>query len=201
MSWIKTIPYEEAEGRLKKMYDKVKGPNNNIDNVLLIHSLRPHTLIGHMTLYKNVIHNIHNKLPKWYLEALGVYVSHLNKCSYCVDHHLEGFKKLYLDKSVSELYMGFVKDEKFDSIFDDKFSAGADYAKILTLNHSSLTESNIQKLRSVGFDDGEILELNQLVSYFNYVNRSVVGLGVDTMGDIIGLSPNNNSDPESWNHS
>ena len=48
MSWIKTIDYDEAEGRLKNLYTRVKGPNNNVDNVLKIHSLRPHTLEGHM---------------------------------------------------------------------------------------------------------------------------------------------------------
>ena len=75
MSWIKIISYEEAKGKLKRMYDRIKGPDNNVDNVMLIHSLRPHTLVGHMTIYKNVLHNANNQLPKWYLEALGVYVS------------------------------------------------------------------------------------------------------------------------------
>ena len=57
MSWIKTIDYAEAEGPLKRMYNRVKGPDDNVDNVLSIHSLRPHTLTGHMTLYKSVLHN------------------------------------------------------------------------------------------------------------------------------------------------
>ena len=47
MSWIKVIPFEEATGKLKAIYKKIKGPNNQIDNVLSIHSLRPHTLMGH----------------------------------------------------------------------------------------------------------------------------------------------------------
>ena len=84
MSWIKTISYKEAEGPLKRMYERVKGLDNNVDNVLSIHSLRPHTLKGHMTLYKNVLHNSNNTLPKWYLETLGVYVSHLNQTSLIV---------------------------------------------------------------------------------------------------------------------
>ena len=78
MSWIEEIPYEAAKGQLKKLYERVKGPGNQIDNVLSVHSLRPHSLLGHMTLYKNVLHNRNNSLDKWYLEALGVYVSFLN---------------------------------------------------------------------------------------------------------------------------
>ena len=33
MSWIKTIPYENANKPLKRIYDRVKGPDDNIDNV------------------------------------------------------------------------------------------------------------------------------------------------------------------------
>lgn len=52
----------------------------------------------------------------------------------------------------------------------------------------------------VGFTHGEILEINQVVAYFNYANRTVLGLGVDVEGDILGLSPGNSSDEINWNH-
>ena len=39
MTWITTIPYERAEGRLKKLYDRIKGPNDNVDNIMLAHSV------------------------------------------------------------------------------------------------------------------------------------------------------------------
>lgn len=200
MSWIKIIDYDNAQSRLKKIYDKVRGPNKNIDNVLLIHSLRPHTLVGHMTLYKNVLHNSKNTLPKWYLEAIGVYVSYLNKCDYCFEHHYAGFKRLYREDAASEKFRQAVIEDRLDTFFDAQYLAGCKYAKQLTLELHSIKEEEIGDLRAVGFSDGEILEINQVTSYFNYVNRTVVGLGVDTKGDILGLSPNNSDDPNSWNH-
>ena len=45
---------------------------------------------------------------------------------------------------------------------------------------------DIEKLKSVGCDDGIILEANQIIGYFNYVNRLINGLGVTTEGDVIG---------------
>ena len=201
MSWIKTIPYEAATGKLKKLYDRVKGPNNNVDNVLKIHSLRPHTLNGHMVLYKAVLHHSGNTFDKWYLEMLGTYVSQLNQCDYCFDHHKEGMSKNSPDEVSYEDLMKAIRTENFSEVLDIKKQAGAGYAKMLTLNHTSINEGYIQSLRERGFDDGEILEVNQVVSYFNYVNRMVVGLGVDTVGDIIGLSPNKNDDSDNWNHS
>ena len=41
-------------------------------------------------------------------------------------------------------------------------------------------------LKDAGLNDGEILEANQIICYFNYVNRSINGLGVSTKGDIVG---------------
>ncbi|MFT6336066.1 MAG: putative peroxidase-related enzyme [Halioglobus sp.] len=200
MSYIKTIPYNEAEGKLKKLYDRVKGPDNNVDNVLMIHSLRPHTLNGHMVLYKSVLHHNDNTFDKWYLEALGTYVSLLNECYYCFDHHAEGLRKNLGDQPRFEAICQAIKEMKTELVFDEKQMAGVEYAKKLTLDHTSINREYIQTLRDRGFDDGEILEVNQVVSYFNYVNRMVVGLGVDTVDDIIGLSPNNNEESDNWNH-
>lgn len=201
MSWIKTINYESANTSLKKIYDRVKGPNNKIDNVLKIHSLRPHSLVGHMALYKNVLHNSNNTLPKWYLEALGTFVSYLNQCDYCFDHHYEGFRKLINDGPKAEEFRNAVMNGRIEDFFTDQYLVGCQYAEKLTLHHSTIEKKDIENLKQVGFTEGEILEINQVTSYFNYVNRTVVGLGVNTKGDILGLSPNNSDDPNSWNHS
>lgn len=201
MSWIHEISYNKATGQLKRIYQRVKGPDNNIDNVLSIHSLRPHTLVGHMGLYKNVLHNANNTLPKWYLETLGVYVSQLNQCSYCVTHHAAGLKRLLDNDEQFNQIIERIQKDQVDTIFNGRYLEGLLYAKKLTLAHHTITESDIKNLRKQTLTDGEILEINQVVSYFNYVNRTVVGLGVNTDGDIIGLSPNDNDDPDNWGHS
>ena len=94
MAWIKTKSYQESTGKLRNLYDRVKGPNNNVDNIMMIHSLRPHTMEGHMVMYKNVLHHSSNKIPKWFLEVIGIWVSVLNECAYCINHHFEGLKRL-----------------------------------------------------------------------------------------------------------
>jgi uncharacterized peroxidase-related enzyme len=201
MSWIKEIPFDEAEGKLKQLYKRVCGPDNNVDNVMSVHSLRPHSMEGHMSLYKNVLHHSGNQLPKHYLETLGVYVSHLNQCTYCVEHHFAGLSRLLQDEDRATTIRKALETEEFDTSFSTKEKAGLIYAKKLTLHHIQMVQEDIQALRDNQFDDGEILEVNQLVSYFNYVNRTVLGLGVDTVGDILGLSPNQSDDPNNWNHS
>lgn len=201
MSWIKTITPEDASGKLKEIYIRVSAPNKRVDNILMAHSLRPHTLEGHMQLYKNVLHHSSNTLPKWFLETIGVYVSLLNKCAYCVDHHFAGLQKLLKsenDKAIA-IRTALDKDEP-ENYFKGKDLLLLQYAKKLTLLSSSITKNDIELLQGNGIDDGEILEVNQVTGYFCYANRTVLGLGVNIDGDELGLSPGNNNNPDDWSH-
>ena len=75
------------------------------------------------------------------------------------------------------------------------------YAKKLTLSPSAVSLNDIESMRKQGITDGEILEVNQVTAYFCYANSTVLGLGINTDGDLIGLSPNNSDNPDDWNHS
>jgi len=201
MSWIKTIPFSEATGRLRKLYQRVKGPNDNIDNIMMVHSMRPHTMEGHMAIYKYVLHHNGNTLDKWILETIGVWVSFLNKCPYCVDHHSAGLKRLLNnDTQAEKIRSRLLEGDLAQTVLSPKIQAALIYARKLTLSPQNMTEADLTPLHRAGFSEGEILEINQVTAYFNYANRTVLGLGVTTDGDILGLSPGNSEDPDDWNH-
>jgi uncharacterized peroxidase-related enzyme len=197
--WIKFVSYLESDGKLRTLYDRIKGPNDNVDNIMMVHSLRPHSLEGHMAIYKNVLHHTSNSLPKWLLELTGVFVSVLNRCEYCVEHHFNGLKRLLRDDARANTMRTALERNEFESVFDARETAILRYAEALTKTPSAMTESLVQAMREAGLSDGEILEINQVVSYFAYANRTVLGLGVTTDGDILGLSPNA-SDGDDWKH-
>ena len=120
MTWIRTIPFEEAEGKVKDLYERIKGPNNNVDNIMMAHSLRPHSMEGHMALYKNVLHHSRNTLPKWLLEAIGVCVSIINQCEYCIEHHYEGMRKLIEDDQRSQSIRKALEEGDPSKVFESK---------------------------------------------------------------------------------
>ena len=200
MSRIKVIPFEEATGKLKTIYNRIKGPNNQIDNVLSIHSLRPHTLTGHMSIYKNTLHHTDNTFRNWFLELLGTYTSYINNCHYCYIHHFTGMKRFLNNDKKAEAIKQHIENNSLSKILTKKELAMINYANRLTLNASHLAEDDIIVLKSLGFNDGEILEVNQVVAYFNYANRTVLGLGVNTSNEILGLSPSNKDDEKAWDH-
>ena len=54
-----------------------------------------------------------------------------------------------------------------------------DYVAKLTLAPSTTEETDITRLRQVGFDDKAIMEINQITGFFAWCNRTVDGLGVE----------------------
>lgn len=200
MTWIATVPYAASTGRLRQLYDRIKGPGDVVDNIMAAHSLRPHSMDGHMALYKNVLHHGSNTLPKWFLESLGVLVSLANQCGYCVEHHFAGLTRLVGDEAKARRMRAALETREFSAAYEAREDAALRYALKLTLSPAAMVREDVEALRRAGFDDGQILEINQIVAYFAYANRTVLGLGIDTVGDILGLSPGNSDNPDDWSH-
>ena len=183
MTWIAIIDPEAAEGRLKATYDGVARSSGKVDNIIRAHSLRPHTLDGHLALYRSVLHHSANTTPMWLLEAVGVYVSALNGCRYCVAHHATGLRRhLANDARAHEIEQALALDRPEEALAGAELAAMR-YARALTLTPAIIDAGIIDELRTSGLDDGAILELNQVASYFAYANRTVMGLGVTTQGE------------------
>lgn len=158
-----------------------------------------------MALYKNVLHHSANQTPKWMLETVGVYVSMINNCAYCVDHHFEGLRRLLNDdrkaRNIKEALTAALASGAVEcAALSAMEIAILDYARKLTVSPASIGNIDIGALHGEGLTDGEILEINQVTAYFAYANRTVLGLGVTTEGDTLGLSPNNSDDENDWGH-
>ncbi len=185
MTWIEFVPFEDASGRLKTLYDRYKRPNDTVSNIITAHSLRPHLLEGNMALYRAVLGHTANELPLWFLEAVGVHVSGINDCAYCVDHH-DHYGGLAFKGEAAEwcAIVEALHDDRPEDKFDGKHLALLRYAATVTREPTSITEQTIRDLRDAGANDGEILEVNQVAGYFAYANRTILGLGITLDGEV-----------------
>jgi uncharacterized peroxidase-related enzyme len=129
---------------------------------------------------------------------MGVSVSLLNRCTYCADHHAAGLARLLADEPRARALRAALEADVVDG-FDPRERAMLAYARALTLDPGGLTEADLEPMRAAGLTDGEILEVNQVVAYFAYANRTVSGLGVTTHGDVLGLSPAD-TEGDDWSH-
>jgi uncharacterized peroxidase-related enzyme len=201
MAFIDVVSPQQAKGRLEKIYKRVQSPGGQVDNVLQVHSLRPHTLEGHMAIYKAVLHHTGNRLEEWYLEAIGVLVSRLNACAYCETHHAAGMERLLSAASLNaKAYRSALAKDQPGEPFTGREQLGLAYARKLTHAPGMIEDADIRALREAGFDDGEILEINQVSAYFAYANRTVTGLGVNIDNEVLGQSPPTGGDDSGWLH-
>tara|TARA_B100001939_G_C16724548_1_gene522726 strand:+ start:298 stop:600 length:303 start_codon:yes stop_codon:yes gene_type:complete len=57
-------------------------------------------------------------------------------------------------------------------------------AEKLTLNPGKIAKNDLQKIKEFGYEDKEVSEVVQIISYFNYINRVADGLGLEPEGFI-----------------
>ena len=195
-TWIEILSVENATGSLKEAYDLAKTPAGTVDNVMRIHSQRPHTMVGHLTLYRSVLHHQDNTLPLWFLEAVGVFTSRLNNCEYSFTHHCTNMRRLLKDDERFATIETALRGQAPEAAFSGKELALMRYTEKLTISPGKVEAADLEAAKSAGATDGEILEVNQVCAYFCYSNRTINGLGVTLAGDIVGYYKHHQKDQD-----
>ena len=174
MAWIDIIDEENAEGSLKDQYKELIEPWGGVDNILKIHSLNPESLAAHVKLYRTLMYG-KSPLRRTDREMIAVVVSTINQCHYWIVHHGEGLLKL----TKNEALVNQLKSDYTLADISSKQMAMLNYAAKLTERPADVFARDIDLLREVGFKDRAILDINQIVAYYAYVNRIADGLGVE----------------------
>ncbi|MFP3960468.1 MAG: peroxidase-related enzyme, partial [Spirochaetaceae bacterium] len=176
---IQVIQPEEAEGRLAEIYNELEKSRGKIAEVHKIQSLNPETITNHMDLYLNVMFG-KSPLSRYQREMMAVVVSRANECTYCQRHHMEALEHFWKNPERTERLRADYRT--VDLSAQDR--ALCDYAWQLTLDPGEAERADpTMVLRSQGLSDRAILDATLVVSYFNFVNRMVLGLGVELEQD------------------
>ena len=64
-------------------------------------------------------------------------------------------------------------------VLPDRSRALCAYALKLTVRPWAMGPADVEALRAAGLSDRDVVDANQVVAYFNYVNRIADGLGVE----------------------
>ncbi len=175
MPKIKVIQHDEATGRLKKIYDDLVKKRGKLAEVHKIQSLRPESIIRHMDLYMEIMFS-KSPLSRAEREMMAVVTSSVNGCAYCQIHHIEALKHYWKDDiKIAALQLNYG-----NAGLSDREKALCRYAEQLTkLNNPEENTDYIDLLKAIGLQDEAILDATLVVSYFNFVNRMVLALGVE----------------------
>ena len=174
MSWIKEIEPEDSEGQLAEFYEELMKSRGKVSNIMKVQSLDVKAMETHMELYLSLMFT-HSGLSREEMEMLATVVSIKNCCQYCLIHHGEALNNYWKDDARLAAFI-----ENYESAdITEKQMAMLNYGAKLTEYPESMIENDIEALKSVGFSDAQILQINMIASYFNFVNRIAVGLGVE----------------------
>ena len=174
MAYIQTIEPEQARGELKTIYDNLIKTRGKIAEVHKIQSLNPEALVAHMDLYMTIMFG-KSPLKRYQREMLGVVVSAANRCSYCINHHEQALLAYWKDVKKTDMLIS--GRSKMDLSETDHLLC--DFAEDLTISAEQDYSGHMKKLKEAGLEDRAILDAVQVIAYFNFVNRMVLGLGVE----------------------
>jgi uncharacterized peroxidase-related enzyme len=170
--WIKTVPVEEATGRLKEAYDWQSKSLGKPTEFTLLGSLDPGIVHARLGLYR-ASEKCPSALTPRQRTVIGYVTSVLNETPYCSSQI-----KLKL------VELGFTADEvmaidegNYEALAPEE-AAVARFAAKLTKEPGAVRESDVDELRAVGLGDLEILDANNMCAHLNYVNRIANGLGL-----------------------
>jgi len=186
-AWIEMISDQDASKELTEILNLARTPHGTVDNVMRVHSLRPNTMKGHVILYRAALHDEANTIPMWFQETVSSYVSILNDCPYSLANHWKNAAHLIGDAEKAAKIETALWARSPQDYFKGAELAMLQYTQKLTLDPRNMVQADVQSLKDCDVDGGTILELNQIVGYFNYVNRLLNGLGVTTDGDTVGF--------------
>ncbi len=180
MAYIEVIQHEEAEGRLKEIYDGLVKKRGKLAEVHKIQSLNPESIMNHMDLYMTVMFG-KSPLKRYQREMMAVIVSVSNNCEYCQVHH--GHALNYFWKDTGKVAL--LRDDFLKVDLNEVDMRLCWLAKELTVNPGANNHqsAHLEPLKKLGLDDRAILDATLVIAYFNFVNRIVLGLGIELEED------------------
>ncbi|MFP4001188.1 MAG: peroxidase-related enzyme [Candidatus Natronoplasma sp.] len=174
MAWIDEIDHEEAEGKAKEVYERIIKERGKLSNIMKVQSLMPSAMDDHLDLYLSIMFE-DRSLSRERCEMIGVVVSSINGCDYCVNHHAEALNHFWQDREKIDTLI-----EEYEELdLSDMDRGMLDFAKKTTEKPEIVKKRDLQALRDFGFSDEQILNIAMISSYFNFVNRIALSLGVE----------------------
>ncbi|HUD57487.1 MAG TPA: peroxidase-related enzyme [Terracidiphilus sp.] len=112
-------------------------------------------------------------------ELIAAYTSSLNRCEFCMKAHAAVAAWLYQDEA---LVWGVIRDME-GSTLPESDKAMLRLARKVTLDSSTISESDIATLHSSGWEDTSIYYAIAACALFNFYNRFVSANGVKPVSD------------------
>lgn len=157
------------EENIRKQEEKL-GAVNTLFHILPLNPIQFKAFLDFMYSLFNTKNTYLDLVDK---EMIGLVVSSVNCCNYCLTTHSDTLRRLTKDPVWVDTLTYNYRSAKLTK----KQRALCDYAFRATKYPDEITTKEVDLLREAGFNDHEILEAAFVVGFFNYTNRWVSTIG------------------------
>jgi alkylhydroperoxidase domain protein/CMD domain protein len=171
--WI--VPFEAADATEEQ---RAVLPGRRLESPYFrLLALDP-AVLGERTATDMGIFYTHEGLPRAERELSATVTSRVNGCIYCASVHSR--QAAQISKRVDDVQR--LLDGGIGVELDERWRAITDLAAALTVTPPAATQAHVRRLRDLGLEDLEILDVMQSAAFFSWANRLMLTLGEPQRG-------------------
>jgi len=174
--WIETIDPDDATGLLKEAYDWQAERLGEPTEFTMLGSLYPEIVMERLKLYR-AVEGCPSALAAGERQLAAYVASMMNGTGHCASGLRVKLPTLGVDPATID---AVTRDAAHVTTGDERLDTILRYAAQLSQQPIAVTAADVDALREVGLDDLDILDLNNIVAYYCYINRVANGLGLLT---------------------
>lgn len=174
MAWIETISWEASDGTLRDAYDWQAAALGEPAEFTMLGSLYPPIVDERLRLYQTV-ERCPSDLTQVERQSAAYVTSTINATAHCAS----GLRLKLASLGVDDATLDALADHPADAATGDaRLDAICAHASKLASTPADMNEADLDALRSHGLTDLDLVDLNNMVAYYSYINRVVMGLGL-----------------------
>ena len=181
MTFIDTVPEDRATGDVAAMYETDRKAFGGLPNFARGFSLRPDVYAAWRQLNGAIKANM--DLRRYELATVGA--ARRLRSSYCTLAH----GSVLLDKFLSEDGVRALVDDRESAELDAVDAAVVELADKVARDATSVTQSDVDRLRSLGLTDAEILDVVLAAAARCFFSKTLDGLGIEPDAKYAQLDP------------
>lgn len=172
MAYVSEVEETQATPELQEIYASIEKGFGFVPHYFKALGAVPEVIASQLRMNAAIMED--GALPASVKEQIGLVVSGINASSYCITIHMEllqqfGFDEQFARKLVND-YMRSPVDDKTKALFR--------FADKLTRKPVDVDQSDANELLHAGWSQDALRETVLTVSFFNYINRVSLGLGL-----------------------
>jgi uncharacterized peroxidase-related enzyme len=181
MAYIETVPEAEATGAVAEMYETDRQTIGFVPNFTLAFAARPDVYAA----WRNLMVTIRGNMDLRRYELATIAAARRLRSTYCSLAH----GSILLDKFLDAETLRAVVSDHHSAGLDDVDVAVMDLADKVANDATSVTQEDVDRLRSLGLTDAEILDVVLAAALRCFFSKTIDGIGVEPDAKYAQLDP------------